>query len=165
MRVGGGVQRRSVFWLWRLANTHRNKFMVGYRDNHGSWRCPEAVIRPGGARPVGASDSKPRVVVKAKPAAVLDACGPPGEEPMAYIITFGAVLNAGEFVGGARVSRGKSECSDAGALACGRVGPWIWRLDWRLEHYCTVALGHLTHWDDRDVLHRLYVNHRHPVEP
>jgi hypothetical protein len=43
----------------------------------------------------------------------------------------GATVAAGEFVGGAGISRGWSECSDTGALACGRVGPWIWRSSWR----------------------------------
>jgi Resolvase, N terminal domain len=43
----------------------------------------------------------------------------------------GATVAAGEFVGGAGVSRGWSECSDTGALACGCVVQWIWRSGWR----------------------------------
>ena len=38
----------------------------------------------------------------------------------------GATVAAGEFVGGASVSRGWSECSDPGALACGCVGQRVW---------------------------------------
>jgi hypothetical protein len=61
----------------------------------------------------------------------------------------GATVAAGEFVGGAGVSRGWSECSDAGALACGRVGQWIWSgheglKEWQIQRWtasCAVAVG------------------------
>lgn len=47
---------------------------------------PRGGYRPGGGRPKGSKDSKPRVVKpRAKLGPKLDAAGPPGETPMAYM--------------------------------------------------------------------------------